>query len=63
MGSLVLAGVLLSRIHPLWIVLSGFVGCGMIIAGFTGLCPMRSVVAMMPWNQNSTESKKSCCGV
>jgi rhodanese-related sulfurtransferase len=63
MGSLVLAGVLLSRIHPLWIVLSGFVGCGMIFAGFSGLCPMRSVVAMMPWNQGSRKSKKSCCGV
>jgi rhodanese-related sulfurtransferase len=63
MGSFVVAGVLLSLLNPLWIWLSGFIGCGMMFAGLSGICPMRSVIAKMPWNQASGDSKKSCCGV
>ena len=61
-GSIVLAGVLLSVfLNPAWVWLSGFAGCGLIFAGLTGICPMRMVIAKMPWNQGSTESKTSCC--
>ena len=62
-GTMVLAGVLLSYFHnPAWIWLSGFAGCGLIVAGLTGICPMRSLIALMPWNQGKAGGKGSCCG-
>jgi len=57
-GALVITGVLLSHfVNPNWIWLSGFVGAGLMMAGATGFCPMRSMIALMPWNQ-----KGKCCG-
>lgn len=59
-GVLVLAGVLLSQfVNHGWIWLSGFVGCGLIFAGLSGVCVLRMVIARMPWNQATTKS--SCC--
>ena len=56
-GALVVTGVLLSHFVDVhWIWLSGFVGAGLIMAGTTGFCPMRSLIALMPWNQ-----KGKCC--
>ena len=56
-GALVITGVLLSHFgNPHWIWLSGFVGAGLMLAGATGFCPMRSLIALMPWNQ-----KGKCC--
>ncbi len=52
-GTVVLSGVLLSLfIHPLFIVLSGFVGAGLIFAGLTDWCGMGLLLAQMPWNQS-----------
>src|SRR5947209_4027932 len=31
-----------------WILLAGFIGCGLIFAGLTGLCPPGWVIARMP---------------
>lgn len=57
-GALVITGVLLSHfVNPNWIWLSGFVGAGLMMAGATGFCPMRNLIALMPWNQ-----KGKCCG-
>ena len=57
-GALVITGVLLSHfVNPNWIWLSGFVGAGLMIAGATGFCPMRILIARMPWNQRG-----KCCG-
>ena len=62
-GLIVLAGVLLSQFaNPAWIWLSGFAGCGLIFAGLTGICPLRIVIAQMPWNHGRPESKATCCG-
>ena len=62
-GVIVLAGVLLSVfLNPAWIWLSGFAGCGLIFAGLTGICPMRTVIAKMPWNQIGGKCKGTCCG-
>ena len=61
-GSIVLAGVVLSQIlNPAWIWLSGFAGCGLIFAGLSGICPMRIVIAKMPWNQGKADTKSTCC--
>jgi rhodanese-related sulfurtransferase len=62
-GAMVLAGVLLAWfVNPAWIWLSGFAGCGLIFAGLTGICPMRMVIAKMPWNQGGAKCKGTCCG-
>jgi len=61
-GILVLAGVLLSElVNHAWIWLSGFVGCGLIFAGLTGICALRMAIARMPWNQVKKEMKSCCC--
>lgn len=52
-GSLVVTGVLLSLMHPLLILLSAFVGAGLIFAGATGTCTMGLLLARMPWNQRA----------
>ncbi|XHR29285.1 MAG: rhodanese-like domain-containing protein [Chthoniobacteraceae bacterium] len=60
-GTLVVIGVLLARfVNPNWIWLSGFVGLGLIVAGCTGVCLMRSLIALMPWNQR--RGGGNCCG-
>ena len=51
-GALVVLGVVLAAaVNPWFMLISGFVGCGLIMAGITGLCPMANLIAKMPWNQ------------
>lgn len=51
-GSLVIAGVALAYfVSPLWVILSLFVGCGLVFAGLTGFCGMAMVLSRMPWNR------------
>jgi rhodanese-related sulfurtransferase len=50
-GFLTVLGVALSYFHPYFVGLSAFVGAGLMFAGATGLCPMASLIAKMPWNQ------------
>ena len=53
-GSLVLTGVLLGTfVHPAFLILSGFVSCGLIFAGITDWCGMGILLGKMPWNQAS----------
>jgi rhodanese-related sulfurtransferase len=53
-GSLVAIGTGLGAfVHPGWLVLSGFVGLGLVFAGATGTCGMASVLALMPWNRRA----------
>jgi len=62
-GALVILGVLLSQfVNPHWVWLSGFVGAGLMMAGATGFCPMRNLLALMPWNQKGKCCGGSCCG-
>ncbi len=61
LGLMVTLGVVLGvTVNPLWLILSGFVGCGMMFAGLTGICLMAQLIARMPWNQ-SCGSGGSCC--
>lgn len=61
-GTLALAGALLAWfVDPRWILLSGFVGAGLMMAGLTGFCPMRKVLALMPWNQGGSQCGGGCC--
>lgn len=51
-GSLVVLGAILSiLIHPYFIVLSGFVGLGLVFAAVTDTCGMAMMLARMPWNK------------
>ena len=52
-GSLVLLGILLTMINPAFLLLSAFVGAGLIFAGATDNCGMALLLTKMPWNQTS----------
>lgn len=54
-GLLVLTGVVLALTASLyWIYLSGFVGLGLTFSGISGLCPMGSLLGLMPWNRGAS---------
>jgi rhodanese-related sulfurtransferase len=51
-GSLVLIGTILGAlVSPWFLVLSGFVGAGLTVAGATGTCMMARLLARLPYNQ------------
>lgn len=51
-GGLALVGALLAWfVSPWFILLSGFVGAGLMMAGITGFCGMAHLLAAMPWNR------------
>lgn len=51
-GSLILAGTILGyATSPLFFLLPGFVGAGLLFAGISGFCGMATLLAKMPWNQ------------
>lgn len=53
-GAMVLTGVILGRfVHPAFLLISAFVGAGLIFAGITDWCGMGLLLAKMPWNQRS----------
>jgi hypothetical protein len=53
-GGLVLIGVLSGFfIDPVFLILSGFVGAGLIFAGITDWCGIGLLLAKMPWNRVS----------
>jgi rhodanese-related sulfurtransferase len=59
-GFLTLLGAILAvTVDSAFIGLSGFVGAGLMFAGMTGLCPMASMIAKMPWNQ-CADTGSSC---
>jgi len=50
-GTLVLTGLLLSFVSPAFLLLSVFVGGGLIYSGITDTCGMGIVLSRMPWNR------------
>ena len=53
-GFLLLVGSILSYLHtPAWLLLTGFIGMGLTMAGLTGFCGMALLIARMPWNQRT----------
>lgn len=50
-GSLTFIGVMLGLlVHPVFYVIPGFVGLGLMFAGISGWCGMAKLLAKMPWN-------------
>lgn len=51
-GGLALGGTLAGwGLSPVFYIIPGFVGAGLILAGFTGFCGMARLLAIMPWNK------------
>lgn len=51
-GTVVLVGVLLGAyVSPWCLILSGFMGAGLIFAGASGTCGMAVMLAKLPWNR------------
>jgi len=51
-GALVAIGAALAYfVNPAWILLPGFVGCGLVFAALTDTCAMGMMIAKMPWNR------------
>lgn len=58
-GGGVLLGTLLGVfVAPAWLLLPGFMGCGLLLAGSTGRCPLANAIAKLPYNQGNC-----ACGV
>ncbi|NJO77357.1 MAG: rhodanese-like domain-containing protein [Cyanobacteria bacterium RM1_2_2] len=56
-GSLVVIGTALGAlVSPWFLVLSGFVGSGLIFAGITDTCALGMLLAKMPWNQRVSDT-------
>lgn len=59
-GTLIFLGSLLAlTVHLAFVWVPLFMGCGLVVSGLTGLCPMTGLIAKMPWNR---ASGGSCCG-
>jgi rhodanese-related sulfurtransferase len=60
-GSLVLLGVGLALLHPVFLALVAFVGAGLVFAGVTDTCGMGLLLARMPWNRVEETPPAVCC--
>jgi rhodanese-related sulfurtransferase len=50
-GSLILTGLGLSLVSPYFLLISAFVGGGLVFSGLTGWCGMALLLARLPWNR------------
>lgn len=51
-GAMVFLGTLAGALaNPLFLIIPGFVGLGLVFAGVTDSCGMAMILAKMPWNQ------------
>jgi rhodanese-related sulfurtransferase len=56
-GFLILLGVVLSYlISPVFILLSGFVGAGLMFAGISGFCGMANILMFLPYNKRQCQA-------
>ena len=56
-GSLVFLGTILGAfVSPWFLVISGFVGCGLVFAGVTNTCAMAMLLAKLPYNQKAVNT-------
>ena len=61
-GLMAATGSLLALlVDPRWAGLSLFAGCGLILAGATGFCPLALLMAKMPWNQAPKPAGRASC--
>jgi rhodanese-related sulfurtransferase len=59
-GSLVFVGTVLGAfVSPWFLILSGFVGAGLMFAGVTNTCAMAMLLAKLPYNQKAVNTKET----
>ena len=58
-GLVVLTGLALSLIHPLFSLIAWFAAGSLVVAGITGFCPMAKMLAAAPWNRVHRAPKKT----
>lgn len=66
-GVVLLGGVAAAHfVNMAWIAVPVVIGLGLVFAGMSGVCPMASFIARMPWNRSADSdhhsSAGSCCG-
>ena len=59
-GCLLLAGLVLVRVNPWFILIDWFVALGLVLGGMTGHCPMAMLLEKMPWNQVGCSGPVPC---
>lgn len=45
-----------------WLLGPAFIGAALIVAGSTGVCPMASMIARLPWNRGAPTGPTCCTG-
>ncbi len=55
-GALVLAGFFLGMIYWWFLLITAFVGAGLVVSALTDTCTMGMILLKMPWNQRATQS-------
>lgn len=50
-GTLTMAGSVLSFVHPAWVWVAAAMGAGLLFSGMTDSCVMGMFLARMPWNR------------
>lgn len=66
-GVVLLGGVAAAYfVSMAWVLLPVIIGLGLLFAGVSGMCPMASLIASMPWNKTAEAdyrtSSGGCCG-
>jgi rhodanese-related sulfurtransferase len=60
-GCLVLLGLTLAwTVSAYFLILTAFVGCGLVFAGVTDWCGMGLLLARAPWNRGNTGTRAAC---
>jgi len=60
-GSLVLVGIGLGFLHPVFFGLAAFIGAGLVFSGLTDTCGMGLLLARMPWNRRGAKPDGPTC--
>ncbi len=50
-GSLILMGIILTFVNPVFVIVPLIVALGMIISAVAGTCAMGVIVSWLPWNR------------
>lgn len=61
-GLILLATLIVARFYPLVTAATWFVAAMLVFAGTTGVCPMQSLLARMPWNTPGDATNGQSCG-
>ncbi|GHT95448.1 hypothetical protein FACS1894122_12950 [Alphaproteobacteria bacterium] len=50
-GALIIIGIACTFFSSYCLAIPAFIGCGMMLAGFSGWCGMANLLSLMPWNK------------